>query len=137
MKKMFLYLLSILIILFISLSVFASSTRENQKNIDFLNSFGWKVGNSPIEISEITIPMDFDDVYDEYNIIQNEAGFDLEEFKGKKGTRYTYKVLNYPKKENEDIRANILIAEKKVIGGDIMSVKLDGFMHSLIFPEKS
>ncbi len=52
----------------------------------------------------------------------------MTKYAGKRCKRYSYSVLNYPE-EPEDVRANILVYNGKIIGGDVCSLKLDGFMH--------
>lgn len=84
----------------------------------------------------MVIPETFGDVYQNYNAIQTEQGFDLSKFKGKQVTRSTYSVLNYPE-QKEYIRANLLIYNDEIIGGDICSVYAkNGFMHGFVFPTK-
>ena len=45
---------------------------------------------------------------------------------------WSYDILNYPGYENTEgiIRGNILVYEGTVIGGDICSNELGGFMHT-------
>ena len=98
--------------------------------LEFLSIYGWQVDEKPIESVPIVIPEEFDTIYEDYNRLQKEAGLDLREYRGKKGTRYTYRVLNYP--ENiENVRANVIVIDGKSVAGDISTVALDGFMHSL------
>ena len=107
---------------------YSISAKDNNERISFLNQFNLKVLPEPIEEIEINIPSQFNKVYEKYNDIQKENGLDLEKYKGKSCTKYTYKVLNY-KNEKIEVRANLLVLDGKVIGGDICSVDLDGFMH--------
>ena len=135
MKKMISYCIcvfSIIIITVLSLNFF----KDSSSNIDFLNSFGWEVEKEEIEIEEIIIPQVFDEVYNNYNLLQKQAGLDLENYKGKKAIRYTYLVLNYPKEVNEDVRANVICVKGVPVAGDIMTVSLEGFMHSLNYPKQ-
>ena len=82
---------------------------------------------------EIIIPAEFDDVYEKYNAIQKEQGFDLTAYCSKRVKKWTYKVTNYPNYEGSDcIRATLLVFDGKVIGGDVCSVELDGFMHGFV-----
>jgi hypothetical protein len=81
-------------------------------------------------VKEVIIPDKGDDTYNAYNEIQKSQGFDLNNFAGKRAKCWTYVVNNYDGYENQDcIHANILVYDGKVIGGDICSVRLDGFMH--------
>jgi len=95
-----------------------------------LRDLGWQIVEQPIEIQEITVPVTFDEVYEGYNKIQKQGGFDLAEYAGKKLTRYTFEVKNFEGLKN--IRANVLVYQGQVIGGDIMSVAIDGFMLPLV-----
>ena len=77
----------------------------------------------------VTVPAVFDDVYVNYNRLQNQAGFDLSEYAGKKLVRYTFEVKNFH--DIEGVRINVLIYQGKVVGGDIMTIAIDGFMLPL------
>lgn len=105
-----------------------ASTHEDR--MSFVSQFGWEVEEEPIEIKEIIIPTEFDDTYTAYNQIQKEQGFDLLEYAGERAKRWTYIVKNYEGYENKEcIHVNILVHDGIVIGGDVCSVELDGFMH--------
>ncbi len=109
-------------------SLDASTPEERQA---FVEQFGWVVEKTPVEVREVVIPKKFDDVYEKYNSIQVNQGLDLRRYAGVRVKRWTYTIKNYPDyPENADyIRINMLVFEGKVIGGDVCSVRLDGFMH--------
>jgi len=111
-----------------------TSVSTNEDRINFLRQFGWEVEKEPVEVEEVIIPKEFDDVYIKYNEIQLENGLDLSKYKSKRVKRWTYIVKNYPNTD-ETVRANLLIYNSKVIGGDISSVRLDGFMHGFRKPQ--
>ena len=102
----------------------------NEKRIQFLESYGWKVEENPIEVVEVTIPQKFNAVYNNYNAIQKKQGFDLAKYKGKRVKRWTYKITNYSD-TTEEVHANLLIYNNIVIGGDVSTVSLSGFMQGL------
>lgn len=104
--------------------------RSEEDVVEYLNSLGWEVGAEPIEVQKIVIPGEFSEVYENYNILQKEQGFDLSEYSGIDAVRYTYEVLNYPGEES-GIVADVIVADDCVIGGDIQSLQLDGFMQGL------
>lgn len=104
------------------------AAENNEQRINYLKQFGWEVKNEPSEIVEVAIPTEFNDVYEKYNVIQKKQGFDLSAYRGKSVKRWTYDVTNYPD-NRQNVKANILVYEDKVIGGDICSLELDGFMH--------
>lgn len=131
-KKYYLITAVIFLGMFFCFKVFAV---EDGYIIEFLNSRGYEVLEQPIECERVSIPKPFDEVYKGYNEIQKSAGFDLLPYAGKKGVRYTYEVKNYPGKI-EGVRANVIIIEGKIVGGDICTVRLDGFMHGIILMQK-
>ncbi len=67
-------------------------------------------------------------VYNNYNNLQLEAGYDLSLYKGKDCIMYTYEIYNHPFGK---AFAHIIVYKGEVIGGDISSVNLDGFMTAL------
>ena len=103
--------------------------------VAYLERLGWQVAPEPIEIQEILIPREFDAVYEAYNTMQIEAGFDLRDHRGRPATRYRWQVLNYPD-QTDGVIADVLVADGYIIGGDIQSVNIDGFIHGL-FPNQS
>lgn len=105
--------------------IYLKSTAER---IAYLNNFGWQLDESSETEKSSAIPAEFDDVYKSYNEIQKAQGFDLSEYAGKSVKIYTIKVLNYPE-NSEYVYATLILYENKLIGGDIHSTALDGFMH--------
>ena len=104
------------------------SASDDAQRIAFLRQFGVTVKDTPIETREVVIPGEFDNVYAKYNEIQKSQNLDLTKYKNKRVKRYTYEVANYPGR-SAGVRANLLVYEDKVIGGDVSTVELDGFMH--------
>lgn len=130
------YLISVLTIFLTMILVMTFVKADaDAENIRFLNSFGWEVEDGAVESCEFIIPDPFDIVYENYNKIQMRAGCDLRDYMGMKGVRYTYIVTNYPKVVGEIVRANVLCINNKAVGGDIMTVSIDGFMHSLLYSD--
>lgn len=104
----------------------------------YLAAFGWETAAEPLEIREVRLPEEFDDVYQNYNAIQRGQGFDLTPYAGKRVKRWTFTITNYPgEPEDGVIRANVLVWRGKIIGGDVCSVRLDGFMHGFAKEEGS
>ena len=96
----------------------------------FLESLGWQVSQQPLEVQEILIPRSFSDVYLAYNELQIKAGFDLTAWHGMDAVRFTFAIENYPDHPT-GIVADVLVADQKIIGGNIQATQLDGFMHEL------
>ncbi len=101
--------------------------KNNDTRREFLSQFGWEVSETELESVEITIPKDFDKIMNEYNEIQKRQGLDLSGYKGKKVTRFTYEVKNYEGYEGT-VYANIIVYKNKVIGGDICTADVKGFI---------
>ena len=96
----------------------------------FLAQFGWEIAEDPVEICEVMIPEMFNEVYEAYNILQKEQGFDLSRYKGKRVKRWTYEITNYPDVgENTRVYADLLIHDGKVIGGNVGTREAEGFLQ--------
>ena len=96
-------------------------------------SYGWEVSAEPLATEELLIPEEMDESYDDYLALQSGQGFDLAKYAGKRVKRYTYEITNYPTGET-GILANLLIYKNTVIGGEVLSPQLDGFLHGLAMP---
>ena len=103
---------------------------DSSQILTFISTFGWEVDEEPDEVREVIIPAEFDDVYNNYNAIQLKQGYDLQKYAGERVKRWTYTIKNYPEYvDQECIKINVLVYKGEVIGGDVCSVRLDGFMH--------
>lgn len=130
------YFISVVIIIVTTLMfVLFASGETDTNNIVFLKGYGWEVRTKSVEKEDIIIPKPFDRVYENYNDIQLKAGLDLRPYMGMKGVRYTYIVENYPKYVGEEVRANVICINNEPVGGDIMTVSIRGFIHSLNFDD--
>lgn len=103
---------------------------NNENRVAFLKSLGWEVTSEPAEVVEIIIPQTFNEVYNNYNTLQKSQGFDLTKYRGVRAKRWTYNITNYPSVK-EGVRANLIVYNGTLIGGDISSVESNGFMHGL------
>ena len=130
MKKMA-YFITVIFMVCIATFCFVFASDNDEKNIEFLNEYGWEVTGECVEREKVEIPEVFDEVYSNYNSLQKFAGLDISDYKGKSAVRYTYIVTNFPEETKEEIRANVLTVNGRPIAGDIMTVSLDGFMVSL------
>ena len=98
----------------------------------FLAEMGWEAGDTFDNAKTVIIPEEWNDVYERYNELQLQQGFDLTEYKGRRADIYTYVIKNYPDHENEEgIVCHLMICDGVLIGGDVCSTALDGFMQGL------
>ena len=102
--------------------------KTNEDRVNFLSQFGWQVNSEPVETAEIVIPEEFDKIFTGYNEIQKRQGLDLSKYKKKNVMRDTYEVNNY-KGEDGKVYANVIVYRNRVIGGDICSADVNGFIH--------
>lgn len=134
-RKIVVAILCLVIIILLGISLFGRNNAARRVSngdlscVEFLRQLGWQVSEQPVEQKEIQIPEEFMDVYENYNNLQRESGYDLKKYKGQTVTRYTYTITNFPGRS--DVRANVLVFEEIIIGGDISSTELSGFMVAL------
>ncbi len=106
----------------------ADVSLKSDEYISFLAGYGWEVKDEAKEECEVTLPKTPNKVISRYNELQLSQGFDLTPYFGKKVKRVSYKITNYPDTD-EDVYANLIIFDGKIIGGDICTRRLSGFMH--------
>ena len=107
--------------------------KSNEDRVAYLEGYGWQVLEEPLATEELLIPEEMDESYDDYLSLQASQGFDLEQYAGKRVKRYTYEITNYPTGES-GIQAGLLVYKSTVIGGDVLSAQLGGFIHGLEMP---
>lgn len=93
----------------------------------WLQEQGWEVDSEPTGRMEVMVPAQFDQIYESYNDIQKAQGFDISRYKGETVTKYTYLVKNYSQ-EPEGVAANLLVYQGRIIGADLCSLELGGFL---------
>ncbi len=103
---------------------------ENEDRIAYLRALGWEVTAEPVSRQEVIIPRSFSAVFENYNELQKQQGFDLSDYQGMTVTLYTYEVTNWPDK-GLTVLADIYLCRNRIIAGDVHSTALDGFMIGL------
>lgn len=106
-------------------------TAEDRRK--FLEQFGWEMEDGEVESVKVKLPAEFDKIMTEYNELQKSQGLDLQKHKGREVERYTYTVTNYPDYSGT-VYANIIVYRNRVIGGDICSSDVSGFIHGFELP---
>lgn len=105
--------------------------KDNAQRVSFLQSLGWQVSEKETDCKVIKIPTDFNTVYNAYNKLQKQQGFDLSKHKGETVEIYTYDVYNYPDKP-DNIVTHLIVSNDMLVGGDVCSTEKDGFIHGLM-----
>ena len=108
----------------------APSVAGNDGRVQFLQSLGWEISQSPVESGQVQIPQEQNQVFGRYNDLQKSAGYDLSQYAGKTVMRYVYKVTNFPG-ATEPVYATLLIYKNQIIGGDITNTAANGTMQAL------
>ena len=106
---------------------------DKPQRVAYLQSLGWEVETEPVETLQFLLPDTLAEPYLSYNRLQTAQGFDLAACCGKQVSRYTYTVTNYPSGDS-GVLAGLLIYRNTVIGGDVLSTDLGGFIHGLARP---
>ena len=106
--------------------------RTNDDRLAYLSGLGWEVSLQPIATEELLIPQQFDESYNDYLKLQEDQGFDLARYCGKRIKRYTYQLTNYPARD-EPMQIALLIYKNRVIGGQIQSAS-GSVLHGLTLP---
>ncbi|MCC8129871.1 MAG: DUF4830 domain-containing protein [Clostridiales bacterium] len=101
-----------------------------QAHRNYLASLGWET-DGLASTDQVILPEEFTPEYEDYLSIQADGGFDLLPYAGRTVTRYTYAVANYPSGE-EGVLADLLVLDGTVVGGELRSAALDGFMIGLV-----
>ena len=114
----------------------ALTAPDNDSRVKFLKDLGWDVVTSPKESSLVKIPDQPSDVFNRYNALQKDQGYDLTPYAGKKVMRYVYTVNNYPG-ATEPVYATVLVYKNRIIGGDITDTAAKGQIRGFKMPEKA
>ena len=111
-----------------------AKVKSAQDRTEYLKSLGWQTEEQPLAVEELIVPEQFDESYDEYLSLQSSQGFDLSQYLGKRVKRYTYRITNHPSGET-GVQLNLLVYKNRIIGGEVLSSRPDGFLHGLAMPE--
>ena len=105
----------------------------NDARVKFLTDFGWEVTTSPEQSGQVRIPATSTEVFDRYNALQKNQGYDLSNYAGKNVMRYVYRINNYPG-ATEPVYATLLVHKNQVIGGDITDTSPSGRIQGFKMP---
>lgn len=117
-----------------SATVSPKGIKTPEDRVAYIQSYGWQIKEEPLAVEELLVPEEFGAEYADYLSLQEDQGFDLTRCKGKKVKRYTYEITNYPTGET-GVQVSILIYKNTVVGADVLSPALDGFIHGLNMPQ--
>ncbi len=79
----------------------------------------------------VTVPSEFGEVYERYNELQKQAGYDLSGYASREAEVYTFRIAAVNGRPSEYTEAHVMVCDSIVIGGDIASLSPDGGMAPL------
>ena len=107
----------------------SSAVKTEKARVAYLADCGWSVETPALKEETVLIPKQFNAVFETYNALQKQQGFDLSRYAGRELKLYTYKVVDSNLGEN--VIATLYVSGGNVVGGDVHSTALDGFMCGL------
>ncbi len=134
-KSFFVLMVALICLCFICYEIYIAGNKEldaktNSDRLIFVKKLGYTVLSSEPTKKTVVIPEVFYDVYETYNTLQQTSGYDLSLYKGCEVIIYTY-TIKPPSSYTGECVINLIVYNDKVIGGDISSVALGGFMLPL------
>lgn len=103
------------------------NAKTNADRLIFIKRLGYSVTDKTPTSKSVIIPEVFYDTYNDYNLLQRKSGYDLSLYKGCAVTLYSYKIKT-PQNYDDECVINIIVYNDRVIGGDVSSVIIGGFM---------
>ena len=95
----------------------------------YLSKLGWETEPGSEEERLVLIPKTLGGVIADYADMQTSQGYDFASYRGLECRQYTYIVTNYP--SSDTVYVTMFIKNGRLIGGDIHSAAIDGFMHGI------
>lgn len=103
---------------------------DTEGRVKYLAGCGWKADPDSEHSCDITLPREFSGVLSDYAEMQTRQGYDFASCGGAECSQFTYTVTNY-EGFSGTVYATLYVKGTRVIGGDIHSASIDGFMHAL------
>lgn len=132
-RSLFLSLVAVVILLTVILSTAVKDggivLDSEEKRRNYVSSLKITLSDEPPVVQNIVIPSEFSEVYERYNELQKEAGFDLWEYRGEYAVQYSYVATGFA---DDTVKVNLILYKERLIGGDVSSTRLDGFMTGLV-----
>ena len=103
----------------------------NEERVAFIEQFGVDVSDEAKETVSFTVPANFDTVIAGNNELQRSQGLNIEKYKNKKVTRYTYEAEGFGDYDGT-VFVNLIIYKNTVIACDVSSSDPKGFVAPLV-----
>ena len=103
---------------------------QTDGRIKYLASYGWELDPDSEEEHCVLLPKTFEGAVSEYADMQTRQGYDFASYAGLECRQFTYTVTNYNGCDST-VYATLYVKGTRVIGGDIHSAEIGGFMHGI------
>lgn len=92
----------------------ATSARvtSSEERVSYLRSLGLEIAEDSEEVREVRIPDEPDEVFSQYNALQEQAGRSLEAYYGKRVRLYSYEIANGGV-------AHLYVYRDRIVAGDV------------------
>ena len=98
---------------------------------DFLSECGISVTGDCTK-KTVTVPSEFGAVYEKYNELQKQQGFDLSRYRSREAEVYTYSVAAVDGEHTDYTEAHVMVCDGIVIAADLSSPALSGGMAGVV-----
>ena len=106
------------------------SLRSTEGRCAYLAALGFRADPASEELRGVSVPARFDAILEDYNALQLSQGWDLRAAAGKTCLCCSYDLVAYPDWDGRVI-AVLYLFRGRVIGGDVHTAAVDGFMRPL------
>ena len=96
----------------------------------YLASYGWEIAPESEQERTVLLPRSFEGAPGEYARMQTSQGYDFASYAGLECRQFTYELKAYGGGSGT-VYAVLYVKGTRVIGGDIHSAEIDGFMHGI------
>lgn len=103
---------------------------QTDGRIKYLASYGWSADPMSEDACTVVLPKEFDGALFDYVQMQKAQGYDFPSYAGLGCKQYTYVVTNYAG-TTDTVYATLYVRGTRVIGGDIHTADITGFMHGI------
>ena len=108
----------------------AFSLRSTEGRCAYLASLGLRADPASEELRPVALPARFDALLEDYNALQLAQSFDLRAAAGRTCLCCSYDLVGFPDWDGRVI-ATLYLFRGRVIGGDVHTAAVDGFMLPL------
>lgn len=88
---------------------------DTDDHLSFLRSIGCEDAAAPMAVEEVLLPDEADDAFTRYNALQQEVGFDLSDYHGKRIKVWSYLVTC----GDRPTVAHLYVYRDRLVGGDL------------------